>query len=89
LATTNPLCIVWWNATGQWHLPLASDYGHAGVSTRPRNDDERWTALAGHRKYAGDANGPPANGGTRVNEPLCPQPAAQPDAGVFLLSRGR
>jgi hypothetical protein len=89
LATTNPSRTVWRNATGQWHLPPATDHGHAGVSTWPRNDDECWTALAGHWNYADDANGPTADSGTHVNEPLCPQPTAQPDSGVFLMGRGR
>jgi hypothetical protein len=89
LATTNPSRTVWRNATGQWHLPPANNHGHASVSTRPRNDDECWTVLTGRRKYANDANGPTANGGTHVDEPLCPQPAAQPDAGVFLMGGGR
>ncbi len=87
LATTDPSRTVWWNATGK-HLPPANNHGHAGVSTRPRNDDECRTVPAGHQKYANDADGPTANGGTHVDEPLCPQPAAQPDAGVFLTSRG-
>jgi hypothetical protein len=89
IGNNHPFRTVWQNATGQWHLPPASNHGHAGVSTRPRNEDERWTVLAGRQKYAGDANGPPAIGETHVNEPLCPQPAAQPDAGVFLTGRGR
>ena len=87
LATANPSCIVWWNATGK-HLPPAINHGHAGVSTRPRNDDECWTVLTGRRKYANDANGPTANGGTHVDESLCSQPAAQPAAGILLTSRG-
>ncbi len=87
LATTNPSRIVWQNATGR-HLPPANDHGHAGVSTRPRNDDECRTVPAGRQKYANDADGLTADGGNHVDEPLYPQPAAQPDAGVFLTSRG-
>jgi hypothetical protein len=69
--------------------PTASkDHGHVGVSIRPRNDDECWTVPAGRQKYANDADGPTANGSTHVDEPLCPQPVAQPDAGVFLMSKG-
>ncbi len=86
LATTDPSRTVWRNATGK-HLPPANDHGHAGISTRPRND-ECWTVPTVRRKYVNDADGPTAAGGTRVDEPLCPQPAAQPDAGVVLTSRG-
>jgi hypothetical protein len=88
LATTNPSRTVWQNATGQWHKPPANNHGHAGVSSWPRNDDECWTVPSGRRNYANDADGPTANGGTHVDEPLCPQPAAQSNAGVFLMSRG-
>ena len=88
LATTNPSRIVWQNATGQRHLPPANYHGHAGVSARPRNDDECRTVPSERWKYINDADGPTANGGTYVDEPLCPQPAAQPDAGVFLMGRG-
>ncbi len=88
MAATNPAHTVWWNATGK-HLPPANNHGHAGVSTRPRNDDECWTVPAGRRKYAGDADGPTANGGTHVDESLFPQPAAPPDAGVISDKQGR
>ncbi len=87
LATTNPSRTVWRNATGK-HLLPAINHGHAGVSTRPRNDDECQTVPVGCRKYADDADGPTANGGTHVDEPLCPQLAAQPNSGVFLTSMG-
>ena len=60
-----------------------NDHGHAGVSALPRNDDECWTVPSGCRKYANDADGPTANGGAHVDEPLCPQPADQSDAGYF------
>jgi hypothetical protein len=89
LATTNPSCTVWRNATGQQHLPPANNHGHAGVSSQPRNDDECWTVPSGRRKYADHADGPTADGVTHIDEPLCPQPAAQPDVGVFLTDRGR
>ncbi len=88
MATTNPSHTIWQNATGQWHLPPANNHGHAGVSDKPRNDDECRTVPSGHRKYANDADGPTANSSTHVDEPLCSQPAAQPDAGIFLTSRG-
>jgi hypothetical protein len=88
LATTNPSRTVWRNATGK-HLPPAINHGHAGVSTRPRNDDEYRTVPAGCWKYADDADGPTADGSTHIDEPLCPQQAAQPNAGVFLTSRSR
>jgi hypothetical protein len=88
LATTDPSRTVWRNATGQQHLPPANNHGHAGISTRPRNDYECWTVLSGCWNYVHDADGPTANGGTHGDEPLCPQPAAQPDARVFLTSRG-
>jgi hypothetical protein len=39
LATTDPSRTVWQNSIGK-HLPPANNHGHAGVSTRPRNDDE-------------------------------------------------
>jgi hypothetical protein len=87
LATIDPSCTVWQNATGK-HLPPANDHGHAGVSTQPRNDDECLTVPAGRRKYANVADGPTADGRTHVDESLCPQPAAQPDAGKILTSRG-
>jgi hypothetical protein len=67
----------------------ANDHDHAGVSAQPRNYDEYWIVPSGRWKYANDADGPTADGSTRVDETLCPQPAAQPDAGVFLTSRGR
>ncbi len=88
LAKTNPSHTVWRNATGQRHLPPAYVHGHAGVSAGPRNDDECWTVPSRHQKYANYADGPTANRGTHVDEPLCPQPEAQPDAGAFLTSRG-
>ncbi len=88
MATTNPSCT--------FGMPQASTYHQqttmaitTGVSTRPRNDDERLTVPAGCQKYADDADGPTANGHTHVDEPLCPQPAAQPDAGVFLFLTSR
>ncbi len=87
MAASNPTHTIWWNATGK-HLPPANAHDHAGVSPRPRNDDECQTIPAGCQKYADDADGPTANNDTHVDEPLCPQPAAQPDAGVFLTSRG-
>jgi hypothetical protein len=81
------------HSMAECHRPMAPTARkrscHAGVSIRPRNDDECRTALAGHRKFSNDANGPAANGGTRVNEPLCPKPASQPNARVFLMGRGR
>jgi hypothetical protein len=87
LATTGPSRTVWRNATGK-NLPPVNAHGHAGVSPRPRNDDECRTLPAGRWKYADDADGPTADGSTHVDEPLCPQSVAQPDAGVFLMSRG-
>jgi hypothetical protein len=69
------------------HLSPANNHGHAGVSTRPRNDDECRTVPSLCWKYTNDADGPTADNGTHVDEPLCPEPA-QTDAGVFLTSRG-
>ncbi len=86
-ATTDPTRTVWRNATGKHLLPVNA-HDHAGVSPRPRNDDECWTVPAGRRKYANNADEPTADGSTDVDEPLCPQPAAQRDAGVFLTRRG-
>jgi hypothetical protein len=88
LAATNPSRAVWRNATGQRHLSPADDHGHAGVSARPRNDDECWTVPSERQKCANDADGPTADRGTHVDKPLCSQPAAQPAAGVLLTSRG-
>jgi hypothetical protein len=92
LAATIPSRTVWRNATGQWLLPPADDHGHAGVSARPRNDDECRTVPSGCQKCADDADGPTANGGTHVDEPIIhhapnQQPSHQP--GLLLMSRGR
>jgi hypothetical protein len=87
LAKTKPSCTVWRNATGQWHLPPANDHGHAGVSARPKNDDECQTVPTGHRKYADDADGPKAGGSTHVNEPLCPQSALLKHWGILTEAK--
>jgi hypothetical protein len=87
-ATTNPSRTVWWKATSQPHLLPSNNHGYAGISAQQRNDDECRAVPSGCRKYANDADGPTANGGTHVDESLCPQPAAQPDVLVFLTSRG-
>jgi hypothetical protein len=87
LAATNHSRTVWQNATGQRHLPPADNHGNAGVSAQTRNDDEYWTVPSECWKCVDDADGPSANSGAHVDEPLCPQPAAQQAAGVFLTSR--
>ncbi len=88
LGATNPSHAVWRNATSQRHLPPANNHVHAGLSARPRNDDECWAVPAKRRKRANDADRPTGNGSAHYNELLCPQPAAQPAAGVLLMSRG-
>ncbi len=89
LATTKPSRTVWRKATCQWHLPPANNHDHADVSARPRNDDECRTVSSECQKCANDADGPIADCSTHVDEPLCPQLAAQPAARMFLTSRGR
>ena len=46
MATTDPSRTVWRNATGK-QLPPANNHGHAGVLTRPRDDDKCWTVPKG------------------------------------------
>jgi hypothetical protein len=86
--SNQPSRAVWQNANGQQLLPPADNYGHAGLSARPRNDDECQAVPAKHWKRAIDADGPTADGSAHDDELLCPQPAAQPLAGVLLTSRG-